>query len=150
MPRRKSIALGIHCRRQNECKIVRNGGPKTHRKSIAFWNKFLRIFAQFWGPRAAQKSLKIGLVSYLGRKPELEGLRGSNLNVLGVIRERFWTIPGRFSHDFGAATSTNPLLARYFHNAMLREICMTTASEELSFEKLPNLIRATRSRSIDR
>ena len=40
-------------------------------------------------PKNREKSLKVGLASYLRRKPELERLRGSNFDVLGVIRERF-------------------------------------------------------------
>ena len=81
-------------------------------------------FCTIWGPKSrpeiVQKSLKIGPVSYLGRKAELEMLQGANFDVFGEVRDQFSTIPGRFSDDFGAATFTNPCLEECTIQLLLR------------------------------
>ena len=104
-----TLAPRWHFGGQNGRKFDENRGPKTHRKSIAFWERCLSILGRFWDPRLPQKSSKIGqkspkigLVGHLVQKPELRRLQGANLSVFGVVWERFWTISDRFLDDFGA------------------------------------------------
>ena len=96
------------------------------------------------GPKICQKSSNIGLLRHFHWKPELRRLQGANLDVLGTIRERFWTIFRRFWDILEA------ILASYLHRPMLRGAHHPTASEKPNFEEHTLMIRATRSRSIDR
>ena len=81
---------------------------------------FCTILGSKSHPEIVQELLKIGLVSYVGRKAELERLQGANFDVFGEVRDQFSTISGRFSDDFGAATSTNPCFEERYLQPLLR------------------------------
>ena len=76
-----------------EAETVRQSMKTEVRKRIEISVPSGSVFRRFWSrfgvPRPSQKSWKIGLASYLRRKPELDKLQGANVNVFGVIRERF-------------------------------------------------------------
>ena len=154
IPSRKIVDFGAHFGGQNGRKIDENRGPKTHRKSIAFRKRFLSILGRFWDPRPPQKSSKIGQkspkigpVGHLVQKPELRRPQGANLTVFGSIREQFWTISVIFERFWDIWET---ILASYLHRPMLRGTHHPTASEKPNFEEHTLMIRATRSRSIDR
>ena len=92
IPSRKIVDCVVHVGRQciqNRRKWRSENVSKIDRLPQAIFIDLGRILGSKSRPEIIQKSLKIGLVSYLGRKPELQRLQGASFDVLGVIWERF-------------------------------------------------------------
>ena len=135
----------------------------------AIFIDFGTILAPKTLPKIVQKSSKIALLSHFGRSPELRRLQGTNLDVSGSIRDQFWRDFRSESHSrarfsavppaescsrarFGHFSASKSALKRARAGAILTsekggKLC---ASEKPNFEELTLMIRATRSRSIDR
>ena len=97
---------------ENRSKRMSENGWKINRLLDTIFVDFGAILAPKTDPKIVQKSSKIALLSHFGRSPELRRLQGTNLDVSGSIRERFWRDFRSESHSRARFSAVPPAESR--------------------------------------